>query len=149
MLNEVIKLLLPYDFWWTISEKLNGESHRSNFGANLCRQRYRLYTLFSSSNRLLHLHKLRHRIMDADELTFLHAEAHRLPESWSQSSLDKNHIDSSLWFHPKKLMWDLLLTPIWTTRTDSFRRNGHKRQLFLPYFSVQVCDQNMVCYIYY
>ena len=95
---------------------------------------------------MLHLHKRRKRIMDTDESTFR-----------AREPVD----DQNCGLHPLlvwipltqtygfswKIMPDLPLTPIWTIRSVSFRRNERKSQLFLSYFNVQICEQTGVCYI--
>ena len=74
----------------------------------------------------------------------------RWPKVRSPSSPDTNPVDSSFWFFfSKSNARSLPLTPIWSIRIVSFRRNGQKRQFFLPYFSAQICEQTRDCYIYY
>ena len=110
---------------------------------SLCRRWYILYTLFSSSNRFLHLHKRRKRKMDADESTFQWSKA------WSPSSSDMNFIDSSLWFFLINNTSSPSDADMNNIRNFSFRSYRHKRQLLLPYFSIQTCEKTRVCYICY
>ena len=50
------------------SLQARAESHIIQFlSYSLWRRKYRLYTLFSLSNRMIYLHKRRKRIMDDDE----------------------------------------------------------------------------------
>ena len=108
-------------------------------------QRHRLYTLFSLSNLMLHLHIRWKRIIDADESTFRARE----PVDCKIFGLRPGQIWILLtqaYGFSKEVMPYLPLTPIWIIRNFHFRRNGHKRQNFLPYFSVQICEPTRLCY---
>ena len=100
-----------------------------------------------SSNRMLQLHKRRKRVMDADESAFRAWEPVDDKKCGPHPRLIQKWLRLKLIVFPKKIISDLPLAPICTLRSGSFRINGHKIQLFLPYFNIQTCEQTRVCYI--
>ena len=73
------------------------------------------------------------------------AETSLLLKLWSLSSPDKNSNDPSFWF----LLGSNARSPSDVNMNHKkrfLRRNRHIGHFFLPYFSVRICDQTIVCY---